>query len=91
MTPTPDGRGGEQRPATPNRPNPRWMIALLVVVLLALNFWISSQALKAEPRVRIPYSPTFLTQVKSGNVRGDLLDRRRDPGLVQDRGQVSGE
>jgi cell division protease FtsH len=68
VTPTPDGRGGEKRPAIPPRPNARWLIALLVVALLALNFWISSQALQAHPRVRIPYSPTFLTQVQSGNV-----------------------
>jgi cell division protease FtsH len=68
VTPTPDGRGGEKRPTTPNRPNARWTIALLIVALLALNFWISSQALKANPRVRIPYNPTFLTQVQNGNV-----------------------
>ena len=44
------------------------MVALLVVGLLALNLWISSQALQPNPRVRIPYSPTFLNQVKAGNV-----------------------
>ncbi len=41
---------------------------MLVLALLALNLWISSQALKPNPRVRIPYSPTFLAQVQSGNV-----------------------
>jgi len=41
---------------------------LLVLALLGLNLWISSQALQPNPRVRIPYSPTFLTQVRSGNV-----------------------
>ena len=40
----------------------------MVVVLLALNLWISSQALQPNAPVRIPYSPTFLTQVKDGNV-----------------------
>jgi cell division protease FtsH len=44
------------------------MVALLVVVLLGLNLWISSQALKPNSRVRIPYSPTFLTQVTNNNV-----------------------
>jgi cell division protease FtsH len=41
----------------------------VVVVLLGLNLWISSQALQPNAPVRIPYSPTFLTQVKSGNVK----------------------
>ena len=50
-------------------PNSRWLIALLVVGLLALNLWISSQALQPNAPVRIPYSPTFLTQVKDGNVK----------------------
>jgi cell division protease FtsH len=69
VTPAPDGRGGRQ-PDKPNKgPNPRWMIALLVIGLLALNLWISSQALKPNARVRIPYSPTFLSQVDSGNVK----------------------
>ncbi|MGZ6617236.1 MAG: ATP-dependent zinc metalloprotease FtsH [Solirubrobacteraceae bacterium] len=50
-------------------PNPRWLIALLIVVLLGLNFWLSSQALQPNSRVRIPFSPTFLNQVNAGNVK----------------------
>ncbi|MBV9473576.1 MAG: ATP-dependent zinc metalloprotease FtsH [Solirubrobacterales bacterium] len=68
VTPAPDGRG--QRPGTPSTgPRSRWIIAAVVVALLALNLWISSQALQPNAPVRIPYSPTFLTQVQSGNVR----------------------
>ena len=44
------------------------MIGLVVVALLALNFWISSQALQPNAPIRVPYSPTFLTQVRAGNV-----------------------
>jgi cell division protease FtsH len=40
-----------------------------VVALLGLNLWISSQALQPNAPVRIPYSPTFLAQVKAGNVK----------------------
>jgi cell division protease FtsH len=40
-----------------------------VLGLLALNLWISSQALQANPRVAIPFYPTFINQVQSGNVR----------------------
>ena len=51
---------------------------MLVVGLLAINLWISSQALKPNAPVRIPYSPNFLTQVQSGNVgaissKGDAI------------------
>jgi cell division protease FtsH len=45
------------------------MIALLVLALLALNLWISSQALQSNPRVEIPFSPTFISQVQGGNVK----------------------
>ena len=59
------GRDSQQQPS-PSRS--RWWIAAAVAALLALNLWISSQALKPNAPVRIPYSPTFLTQVKDGNV-----------------------
>jgi cell division protease FtsH len=48
----------------------RWMIGLIVVGLLALNLWISSRALQPNAPVRVPYSPTFLAQVRAGNVAG---------------------
>jgi cell division protease FtsH len=44
------------------------MVVLLVIALLALNLWISNQALQPATRVQIPYSPTFIQQVKGGNV-----------------------
>jgi hypothetical protein len=50
------------------RRNQRWIIAALIIGALAINLWISSLVLQPNPRVRIPYSPTFLTQIKSGNV-----------------------
>src|SRR5437588_511017 len=64
----PTASGGGKRPS-PRMPNSRWLIALLVVGLLALNLWISSRALQPNAPVRIPYSPTFLSQVQNGNVR----------------------
>ncbi len=70
VTPAPDGRGAS--PAANQTPGPRrsrWWIALVVVALLALNLWISSQALQPNAPIRIPYSPTFLAQVQAGNVK----------------------
>src|SRR4051794_36668211 len=69
ITPPPGGRSNNRQPgAPPPRRNQRWIIAALIVGALALNLWISSQVLKPNPRVRVPYSPTFLAQVKAGNV-----------------------
>jgi cell division protease FtsH len=43
-------------------------IAILVLAAFVLNYWIASRSLSQPPRVRIPYSPTFLEQVRDGNV-----------------------
>jgi cell division protease FtsH len=40
-----------------------------VLGLLALNLWISSQALQSKERVEIPFYPTFISQVEGGNVK----------------------
>jgi cell division protease FtsH len=68
VTPSPDGRGNRpDSPRPPQSTRSRWIIGL-VLVGLALNFWISSQALQPSAPIRVPYSPTFLAQVKAGNV-----------------------
>ena len=67
VTPAPDGRGGGP-PKPPSGRNARWIALALIVALLALNFWVSSQVLSPNPRVSIPYSPTFLNQVDNNNV-----------------------
>jgi len=33
-----------------------------------VNYWAASRATRAQPRVRVPYSPFFLQQVRDGNV-----------------------
>jgi cell division protease FtsH len=52
----------------PSGPNIRWLAVLLVIALIALNFWVSSEALSPSPRVHVPYSPTFLAQAQDNNV-----------------------
>jgi len=39
-----------------------------VIALLAINYYSATRATQAHPRVRIPYSPVFLQQVREGNV-----------------------
>src|SRR5919197_1113971 len=43
-------------------------IAVLILAAFVVNYWLASRSLSPPPRVRIPYSPTFLDQVRAGNV-----------------------
>jgi cell division protease FtsH len=66
--PPPAPRGssatGPERPSF--RPGPRWIVVFLA--LLALNIFISTRAMEPEERVRVPYTPFFLDQVRAGHV-----------------------
>src|ERR671919_233084 len=66
--PPPAPRGSS--PTPPRRPrfglSLRWIVFFLA--LLALNLFITSRAMEPESRVRVPYSPFFLQQVRTGNV-----------------------
>src|SRR5215831_17908803 len=66
--PPPAPRGSS--PGTPQnrwfRPGPGWIV--LFLGLLALNIFVSSRAMEPASRVRIPYSPFFLDQVKAHHV-----------------------
>ena len=58
---------------SPPPPSPRWrmlrrFLIFWIVVLLAINYWSANRALTPQQRIRIPYSPTFLDQVRRGNV-----------------------
>src|SRR4051794_15863873 len=68
VQPAPDGRGApDEKPRSPfGGIGRRWVI--LVLVLLAVNFWISSLIPSGHERVRVPYTPTFVQEIKSGNV-----------------------
>src|SRR3954451_15422363 len=68
VQPAPDGRGApeEKRRSPFGGIGRRWVI--LVLVLLAVNFWISSLIPSGHERVRVPYTPTFVSEIKGGNV-----------------------
>src|ERR687892_1126278 len=67
-TPPPAPRGSS--PTPPQRPwfalSRRWIV--FFVALLALNVFIANRTMESESRVRVPYSPFFLDQVKAGDV-----------------------
>jgi cell division protease FtsH len=46
----------------------RWWL-LIGLGLLTLNFYIGSRVMEPAERVRVPYSPFFLNQVNTGNVK----------------------
>ena len=49
-----------------------WLIVILP--MLVVNFWLVGRATQAPPRLRVPYSPFFVDQVKAGNV-GSITSR----------------
>ena len=63
----PSPRGSSPKPPRFN-PNRRALIAALLA-LLAINFYLGSRATQPAPRVRVPYSPYFLDQVRAGKVK----------------------
>jgi cell division protease FtsH len=68
VAPAPDGRGAEpQRP--PMIPwSPRRFIVILIA-LFVLNWALVQIFAPAEKEIRVPYTPTFLNQLRDGNVK----------------------
>src|ERR687886_1143166 len=69
------GRGDQKPPPGPQPPQPpqprvrvAWWVVASVIALLAINYYSATRATQAHPRVRIPYSPVFLQQVREANV-----------------------
>src|SRR5919206_1661419 len=66
--PPPAPRGssptGSNRPSF--RPSPKWIAFFLA--LLALNFFLTTRATEPASRVRVPYSPYFLDEVKANAI-----------------------
>jgi cell division protease FtsH len=72
--PPPDPRRGNLRVSgAPKKPpmipwSPRRFIAILIA-LFVLNWLIVAVFAPPEKRIKIPYSPTFLQEVRKGNVK----------------------
>jgi cell division protease FtsH len=57
----------ERVPWWPSRPRRIAVYVVLLAVLLGLNYWGAHRVIQ-ETRIRVPYSPFFLRQVRSGDV-----------------------
>jgi cell division protease FtsH len=65
---------------------------VLIAIMLGVNFWAARRVTEVQ-RIRVPYSPFFLAQVQSGNVRsitsigseiqGDFLHPTKPAGAAQ--------
>ncbi len=66
--PTPRGSSGTPPPQPPRFRMNWWWVAF-AIGLLAINFYAGSRATQAQSRVRVPYSPFFLQEVRAGKVK----------------------
>jgi cell division protease FtsH len=62
--PTPRG----STPTDPQRPRLGRYWIVFGLVLLGVNFYLGSRVTQPESRVRVPYSPFFLNEVRAGHV-----------------------
>jgi cell division protease FtsH len=60
--------GGAPKPTPPRFRVSRGWIGFFLA-LLVLNIYFSSRSMQPQARVRVPYSPYFLTQVTAGHVK----------------------
>src|SRR5437764_12273747 len=65
--PAPRGSSPSSPERPSYRPSPRWILFFLAV--LALNVYFAMRAAEPASRVRVPYTPFFLGQVKAGHVK----------------------
>ncbi len=105
-----NGRAGEERPPGPRDRRPGgsgddersplkrhrgWIVGLGVfAVLLLVNYFASASALKSQDRLQIPYQPTFLGQVRQGNVasissQGDAIQANLKHQLTYKKNKAS--
>jgi cell division protease FtsH len=68
VTPAPDGRGAKpgRQPMLPWSPR---RFLLILASLLVLNWLLVQVFAPAEKEIRVPYTPTFLSQLRDSNVK----------------------
>jgi cell division protease FtsH len=78
VAPAPDGRGLPEQPKPPQPHRLPWFW-IVVLVLLVINWAAVFMTQSGQPRVKVPFSPYFLHQVQTGQVKsisskGDTIE-----------------
>jgi cell division protease FtsH len=68
-SPPPAPRGSSPGGPKPPRFRVDRRLVVVILALLAFNFYLSSRATQPPSRSRVPYSPFFLEQVRQGHVK----------------------
>jgi cell division protease FtsH len=85
----PAPRGSTPPPQPPRfRLSRRWI--LFALALLAFNFYLGSRAMEPQSRVRVPYSPFFLDQVRAGHVKEITSKGTAIQGTFKEKEQFAG-
>ena len=87
--PPPSPRGSTPQPPQPGFRPTRWWI-LFALGLLAVNFYLGTRATQPADRVRVPYSPFFLEQVRGGNVKEITSKGTAIQGMFKQKTQYAG-
>jgi cell division protease FtsH len=61
-------KDGQPQPPSSNFRGLWPRLLALLLVLFVVNYWAASRVTKEPPRLRIPFTPTFVQQVRNGNV-----------------------
>jgi len=86
----PSPRGSSPTPPQLPRFRPgRWWI-LIGLSLLIFNFYLGSRATQPPSRVRVPYSPFFLQQVREGHVQQIMSKGTAIQGTFKQKEQYNG-
>src|SRR3954452_18903724 len=90
-----DGKGPPApRGSSPRKPPSRFPISrgwiVFALLLFALNFYLGSRATQPPSRVRVPYSPFFLQQVREGHVQQIMSKGTAIQGTFKQKEQYNG-
>jgi len=82
------------RGSSPTPPQPRFRLSrgwiLFLLAVLAFNFYVGTHATRPASRLRVPYSPFFLQQVRAGHVKDITSKGTAIQGTFTEKEQYAG-
>ena len=89
VSPAPDGRGAPPQ-RQPMLPFSLRRFVTILAVLFLVNWLLVQVLAPAKEVIRVPYTPTFIAQVKAGNVKEIAAEGDTVQGRVQEGGHLQG-